>query len=99
MGAAGLEFWAENGYYAWLNVSRYLGCRFLGDNQAQSLDSVEAIASHLIANFGVAVVPGSAFMPGHGDKDHWVRVSLANDPGYTHRAAERLRDGLAVLVK
>jgi len=83
----GMDVLMGKGYYAFINISRFLNGRGWGDS--------EQAAEYLATHYGVAVVPGSFFSP---FGRNWVRFSYATPPSYTLSAARRLVEGLASLV-
>ncbi len=80
----GHEAIVGQGYYAFLNVSRFLG---------QGVHDVDALTAHLTAHHGLAVIPGSVF-----HQPDWIRFSLANTPEVTRGAITRLDHALASLL-
>lgn len=74
----------EQGYYAFLNVERYLNF---------SIPDADALTTHLTAHHGLAVIPGSVF-----HQPHWIRFSLANTPEVTAGAIDRLDHALSQLA-
>ena len=74
----------EGAFYVYPNVSAYLNKNGLGDTTA--------LASRLLDEAGVAVVPGPAF----GTQDH-VRISYATSEQQIDKGLERLKGFLAKL--
>jgi aspartate aminotransferase len=86
----GLKVFPPQGaFYAFFDVTAYLGRSFQGKSIRTSLQLCE----YLLENRLLATVPGSAFgLEGH------VRISFANDPEVLGRALDRLAAGLAALA-
>ncbi len=80
------EYILGKGYYAFINVSRWLHAR--GWREAAPL------AKTLAEDHGIAVVPGEFFSP-YGRE--WIRFSYALPPEKTRLAAIRLLDALTSL--
>jgi aspartate/methionine/tyrosine aminotransferase len=76
------------GYYAFINVSRWLRARGWADS--------EPLGQYLAEQHGLAVVPGSFFSEDGGD---WIRFSYATPVDKTLGAAQRLVEGLSALVR
>lgn len=74
------------GYYAFINVGKWLGARGWKDT--------EPMGQYLAEEHGLAVVPGAYFSEYGGD---WIRFSYATPPDRTLGAAERLVQGLNAL--
>jgi aspartate aminotransferase len=83
----GLTYILGKGYYAFIQVGRWLERRGWSDS--------EPLGQYLAEEHGVAVVPGAFFSPFGGD---WVRFSYATPPERTLGAAERLVEGLEALA-
>ena len=75
------------GYYAFINVGRWL--------QAKGWKDTEALGQYLAEQHGVAVVPGIYFS---ADGAEWIRFSYATPVEVTLGAAQRLVEGLSALV-
>ena len=75
------------GYYAFIQVGKWLGRRGWSDS--------EPLGQYLAEEHGVAVVPGAFFSPFGGE---WIRFSYATPPERTLGAAERLVEGLEALA-
>jgi aspartate aminotransferase len=75
------------GYYAFINVEKWLGKKGWADS--------EPLGQYLAEEHGVAIVPGAFFSPYGGQ---WIRFSYATPPAKTLGAAERLLEGLDALV-
>jgi aspartate/methionine/tyrosine aminotransferase len=75
------------GYYAFINVGRWL--------QAKGWKDSEALGQYLAEQHGVAIVPGIYFS---ADGAEWIRFSYATPVELTLGAAQRLVDGLSALV-
>jgi len=76
------------GYYAFIEVGRWLDARGWADS--------ELLGQYLAEQFGVAIVPGAFFSPFGG---RWVRFSYATPTERTLGAAARLLEGLNALLK
>jgi aspartate/methionine/tyrosine aminotransferase len=76
------------GYYAFINVARWL--------RAAGMDSSENLGQFFAEQHGLAVVPGSFFSKYGAD---WIRFSYALPPETTAGAAERLSEALASLER
>jgi len=76
------------GYYAFIEVSKWLEARGWADS--------EPLGQYLAEEHGVAIVPGAFFSPFGGD---WVRFSYATPTERTLGAAQRLLEGLNALLK
>lgn len=85
--AFGIPFIMGDGYYAFVDCSKYIEAGNLGDS--------EGLMTHLAENFGLAVVAGVYFSPAGAD---WIRFSYALPPEKTEGAVKRLFDGLNALV-
>jgi aspartate/methionine/tyrosine aminotransferase len=83
LGNAGFTTIMGKGYYAFINVGKWLASRAWPDT--------EPLGQYLAEEQGVAVVPGAFFSPYGGD---WVRFSYATPPERTLGAAQRLVEGL-----
>jgi aspartate aminotransferase len=75
------------GYYAFINVGRWLKLRGWADS--------EPLGQYLAEQHGIAIVPGVYFSEDGGD---WIRFSYATPVEKTLGAAQRLVDGLTALV-
>lgn len=75
------------GYYAFLNVGKWLREKDMKDS--------EPLGQYLAEQHGVAIVPGAFFSVYGGD---WVRFSYATPPDKTLGAACRLVEGLDALI-
>ena len=71
------------GYYAFIDVGRWLRARGWADS--------EPLGQYLAEEHGVAIVPGVFFSPYGGD---WIRFSYATPVEKTLGAARRLVEGL-----
>lgn len=71
------------GYYAFLNVAKYLKAKGWVDS--------EPLGQYLAENHGVAIVPGAFFSPFGND---WIRFSYATPAERTEGAFQRLIAGL-----
>ncbi len=76
------------GYYAFINVGKWLGDRGWSDT--------EPLGQYLAEEHGLAVVPGAYFSAYGND---WIRFSYATPPDRTLGAAHRLVEALGALAK
>jgi aspartate/methionine/tyrosine aminotransferase len=83
----GLTAILGQGYYAFLNVAKWL--------RAKGMKDSEPLGQHLAEEHGVAIVPGAFFSIYGGD---WIRFSYATPAEKTIGAARRLMEGLDALV-
>lgn len=83
----GTPFIMGDGYYAFIDVSRYI-------ENSRFSDSAE-LGAWLGETFGVTIVPGSYFSSAG---DNWVRFSYALPPETTEKAIARLFEGLNSLL-
>lgn len=83
----GFEHILGKGYYAFINVGRWLKLRGWADS--------EPLGQYLAEQHGIAIVPGVYFSEDGGD---WIRFSYATPVEKTLGAAQRLMDGLTALV-
>jgi aspartate aminotransferase len=83
-----VPFIMGHGYYAFLNVTRYIA--------AKGWQSSEEFGAYMAEEFGVAVVPGIHFSQAGS---HWVRFSYALPPQKTAKAIEQFFAGLAAIAK
>jgi aspartate/methionine/tyrosine aminotransferase len=81
------QFVLGQGYYAFINVGKWL--------EAKGLPDSEALGQYLAEQHGVAVVPGVYFSE---DGAQWIRFSYATPVERTLGAAQRLVEGLNALV-
>lgn len=82
----GLRAILDQGYYAFIEVGRWLRRRGWADS--------EPLGQHLAEEHGLAVVPGAFFSPFGGD---WIRFSYATPVEKTLGAARRLLEALDAL--
>jgi aspartate/methionine/tyrosine aminotransferase len=82
----GLTAITGKGYYAFINVSRWI--------RAAGLEDSVALGQILAEQHGLAVVPGAFFSKYGRD---WIRFSYALPPETTAGALNRLMDGLAAV--
>jgi aspartate aminotransferase len=83
----GFTYILGKGYYAFINVGKWLEARGWADS--------EPLGQYLAEEHGVAVVPGAFFSPFGGE---WIRFSYATPSERTQGAAERLVEGLEALA-
>lgn len=83
----GVNFVLGDGYYAFIDCTRYIEAGGLGDS--------EGLLTYLGENHGIAVVPGVYFSQAGAN---WIRFSYALPPDVTLGAANRLFEGLNALV-
>lgn len=86
--AGDVPFIMGDGYYAFINVARYI--------EAGGYEDSGDIGTYLAEEYGVAVVPGIHFSQAGAD---WVRFSYALPPERTERAIKQLLAGLDALLK
>lgn len=79
----GLQAIMGNGYYAFINVEKWV-------RAAGYADTIE-LGQRLAEDYGIAVVPG-AFFSAAGK--YWIRFSYAQRPDLTEGAVERFYEGL-----
>ena len=84
---AGVPFIMGDGYYAFIDCSKYV--------DASEFTDTADMGTYLGENFGVTIVPGVYFSSA-GAK--WVRFSYALPPERTEKAVERLFEGLNSLL-
>ncbi len=82
----GFEHIIGKGYYAFINVGKWM--------QTRGWKDTEPLGQYLAEEHGLAVVPGAYFSEYGGD---WIRFSYATPPDRTLGAAERLVQGLKAL--
>jgi aspartate/methionine/tyrosine aminotransferase len=82
----GFRFILGKGYYAFIDVGKYLANTTWTDS--------EPLGRYLAEEHGLAVVPGAFFSPYGGE---WLRFSYATPVERTQAAAERLIEGLQAL--
>lgn len=80
--AEGLDFVMGDGYYAFIDVSRYL--------QAAGYEDSATLGTFLAEEYGVAIVPGVFFSEAGAQ---WVRFSYAQPPERTEKAIARFLEG------
>jgi aspartate/methionine/tyrosine aminotransferase len=83
----GFQHILGQGYYAFINVRRWLAARGWTDT--------EALGQYLAEQHGLAVVPGIYFSD---DGAEWIRFSYATPVEKTLGAAQRLVEGLGALA-
>lgn len=88
LGESGMQHILGQGYYAFVNVGKYLRAKGWADS--------EPLGQYLAENYGVAVVPGAYFSPFGND---WIRFSYATPVERTQGAWERLVVGLESLKR
>lgn len=84
---AGVPFIMGDGYYAFIDCTRYI--------EGGGLKNSEELLKHLGENFGVAVVPGMYFSDAGLN---WIRFSYALAPETTEKAVKRMFEGLNALL-
>lgn len=82
-----IEYIMGDGYYAFINVERWIKAKGLND----SIDLGQIIAEQ----YGLAVVPGAFFSPA---AKYWVRFSYALPPERTTAASARLYEALSAML-
>lgn len=85
--AKNVPFIMGDGYYAFIDCSRYIEAAGYADS--------EELLQHLGENYGVVVVPGIYFSQAGAN---WVRFSYALPPETTQKAVQRLFEGLESLL-
>jgi aspartate/methionine/tyrosine aminotransferase len=83
----GVNFVLGDGYYAFIDCTRYIEAGNLGDS--------EGLLTYLGENHGVAVVPGVYFSDAGAN---WIRFSYALPPNITEGAVRRMFEGLNALL-
>jgi aspartate/methionine/tyrosine aminotransferase len=83
----GFQAIVGKGYYAFVNVRRWLEAKGWADS--------EPLGQYLAEQYGLAVVPGSFFSEDGGD---WIRFSYATPVEKTLGAGQRLVEGLSALA-
>jgi len=84
----GLTAITGKGYYAFINVSKWL--------EAGGMEDSAAFGEYSAKQHGVAVVPGAFFSVHGGD---WIRFSYALPPETTLGALRRLMEALTALER
>ncbi|NDJ86970.1 MAG: pyridoxal phosphate-dependent aminotransferase [Chloroflexi bacterium] len=79
----GYEFIMGDGYYAFINIQKWI--------RAAGYEDSQAMGQTLAEDFGVAIVPGMFFAPVAKD---WIRFSYALPPERTMAAISRLDEAL-----
>jgi aspartate aminotransferase len=78
----------QGAFYAFPNISKYLGKK----KGTRAMKNSMELCAYLLEDFGVAIVPGSAFgMEGH------VRLSFATSMEVLKKALDRIENGLKSL--
>ena len=85
---SGQRFIMGDGYYAFLELSRYI--------EAGGYTDSAALGSYLAEDYGIAVVPGVYFSDAGAN---WIRFSYALPPERTEAAVKQLFAGLNSLLK
>jgi aspartate aminotransferase len=88
LGQSDLAHIMGDGYYAFLNVERYIA--------AKGYKNSDELGGFIAEEFGVAVVPGIHFSEAGAN---WVRFSYALPPEKTEKAVQQLFTGLQSLQK
>ena len=83
----GQEFIIGDGYYAFIDVEKYV--------KAGNYPDTHDLLTYLGENYGVVVVPGVYFSDAG---KYWVRFSYATPPERTQKAIDRLFEGLNSLL-
>lgn len=79
----------QGAFYAFPNISSYFGTA----NGNKRIESSVDLCGYLLENFGVAIVPGSAF-----GMDSHVRLSFATSMAVLEKALDRIENGLKSLL-
>lgn len=95
--ARGYNFIADQGYYAFVDVTQWLDRGLRPDqffngalaNTTTRIETVKDLGSYLACEHGIAVVPGTPFL-----QPNFIRFSYAQDPATTIAAIERFDAGL-----
>ncbi|OGL97299.1 hypothetical protein A2318_01410 [Candidatus Uhrbacteria bacterium RIFOXYB2_FULL_45_11] len=90
--AHGYNFIADQGYYAFVDVTKWLHRSLRPDqffngalaNTTMSIETVKDLGSYLACNHGIAIVHGTPFL-----QPNYIRFSYAQDPATTIAAIER----------
>jgi aspartate aminotransferase len=85
--AEGVDFVMGDGYYAFIDVSRYLEAKGWADSAP--------FGEYLAEEHGIAVVPGVFFSAAGGQ---WVRFSYAQTPEVSEKAIARFFEGAKTLL-
>ncbi len=86
--AGGEKFIMGDGYYAFIDLTRYV--------EAGGYKDTEDLNSYLCEEYGIAVVPGVYFSPAGAN---WIRFSYALPPEKTSAAVAQFLKGLHSLIK
>lgn len=78
--AHGLQVVCGQGYYVFVNIAPWLGRKGV---HGKVVNDVRALSLYLSHYFGVSIVPGGDFR-----QPHWVRISVAVDPGYIYEGLQ-----------
>lgn len=100
MTALDYSFIADQGYYAFVDVSKWLGHQLRPDqffngalaNTTTRIETVKDLGSYLACEHGIAVVHGTPFL-----QPNYIRFSYAQDPAITIAAIERFDQALKSL--
>lgn len=84
---SGLNFIMGDGYYAFVDLSRYV--------EAGGYEDTAGLGSYLAEQHGIAVVPGAYFSQAGAN---WIRFSYAQPPERTQAAVQRMFAGLEALL-
>lgn len=84
---SGVPFIMGDGYYAFIDCTRYIEAGSLGDS--------EGLLTYLGEQHGIAIVAGAYFSDAGAN---WIRFSYALPPEKTQKAVERLFEGLNSLL-
>jgi aspartate aminotransferase len=87
LGERGENFIMGDGYYAFIDLTRYV--------DATEYDDTAEIGTWLGETYGVTIVPGVYFSDAG---KNWVRFSYATPPERTQKAIERMFEGLDSLL-
>lgn len=95
--ARGYNFIADQGYYAFVDVTKWLNRSLHPDqffngalaNTTTRIETVKDLGSYLACEHGIAVVHGTPFL-----QPNFIRFSYAQDPDTTRAAIERFDEAL-----
>ncbi len=97
MTACVYTFIADQGYYAFVDVTKWLGRDLRPDqyfngalaNTTTRIETVKDLGSYLACEYGIAIVQGTPFL-----QPHFIRFSYAQDPATIRAAIKRFDEAL-----